>query len=298
VDELLHRVRTRLAIRAHRRVRGLLDGEYVSLFHGKSLDFDDLRAYIPGDDVKDIDWKATARVGSPLTKRYIATKKHAVLLVVDTGRNFAALSEGGTPKRDIAILAAGVVGYLAVRHGDHVGLVAGDADSTEYVPLRGTESHLERLLRVIHTRTSMSAGPSRLAAQLDYVRRTFRRRMLIIVLADDGALAAEQQEELQLLRRLHAQHEMLWITVGDADPTLDDYADRNMIDVADGRELPPFLRRDTALRAEFEAAVATRSTASADLLDRIGISSRRMTSDDDVVPGLFRLLEVHNHARR
>jgi uncharacterized protein (DUF58 family) len=297
VDELLHRVRTRLAIRAHRKVRGLLDGEYVSLFHGKSLDFDDLRAYIPGDDVKDIDWKATARVGSPLTKRYIATKKHAVLLVVDTGRNFAALSEGGTPKRDVAILAAGVLGYLAVRHGDHVGLVAGDADSTEYVPLRGTESHLERLLRVIHNRTSLGAGPSRLAAQLDYVRRRFRRRMLLIVLADDGAIA-DRDEEVQLLRRLHAQHEILWITIGDADPTLDEYADRDMIDVADGRELPPFLRRDSGLRAEFAAAVATRTATSADLLERIGISSHRMASDDDVVPGIFRLLEVHNHARR
>jgi uncharacterized protein (DUF58 family) len=298
VDELLHRVRTRLAIRAHRKVRGMLDGEYVSLFHGKSLDFDDLRAYVPGDDVKDIDWKATARVGSPLTKRYIATKKHAVLLVVDTGRDFAALAEGGTPKRDIAILAAGVIGYLAVRHGDHVGLVAGDRDNTEYVPLRGTESHLERLLRVIHTRTSLDAGPSRLATQLDYVRRTFRRRMLLIVLADDGAIAADREEELRLIRRLHAQHEILWITVSDADPTLDEYADRDMIDVADGRELPPFLRRDSALRAEFATAVATRTTASTEMLDRIGISSRRITSDDDVVPALFRLLEVHNHARR
>jgi uncharacterized protein (DUF58 family) len=298
VDELLHRVRTRLAIRAHRKVRGLLDGEYVSLFHGKSLDFDDLRAYIPGDDVKDIDWKATARVGSPLTKRYIATKKHAVLLVVDTGRDFAALSESGMLKRDVAILAAGVLGYLAVRHGDHVGLVAGDADSTEYVPLRGTESHLERLLRVIHKRTSLSAAPSSLLAQLDYVRRTFRRRMLLIVLADDGAIAADRAGELQLVRRLHAQHEILWITIGDADPTRNEYADRDMIDVADGRELPPFLRSDSALRAEFATAVASRTAASAELLDRIGISSRRMSSDDEVVPGLFRLLEVHNHARR
>lgn len=298
MDELLHRVKTRLAIRAHRKVRGMLDGEYVSLFHGKSLDFDDLRAYTPGDDVKDIDWKATARVGSPLTKRYIATRKQAVLLVVDTGRDFAAIAEGGMPKRDIAVLAAGVIGYLAVRHGDHVGLVAGDAASTEYVPLRGTESHLERVLRVIHSRTSLSAGPSALAAQLEFVRRTFRRRMLLIVFADDGAITADREEELRLVRRLHAQHEILWVTIGDADPTIDDYADRDMIDVADGRELPPFLRRDSALRADFATAVATRTAASAELLDRIGVTSRRISSDDDVVPGLFRLLEVHNHARR
>lgn len=298
MDELLHRVRTRLAIRAHRKVRGLLDGEYVSLFHGKSLDFDDLRAYAPGDDVKDIDWKATARFGAPLTKRYIATRKHAVLLVVDTGRDFAALSVGGTPKRDVAILAAGIIGYLAVRHGDHVGLVTGDAHGTEYVPLRGTESHLERILAVIQRRASLSAGPSRLATQLEYVQRTFRRRMILVVIADDGAVKAGTAEELLLLRRLHTQHEILWITIGDADPTAEDYADRTLFDVADGRELPPFLRRDATLRADFASAVATRTAQSAELLDRIGISSHRMTGDDDVVPGLFRLLEEHNHARR
>lgn len=298
MDELLHRVKTRLAIRAHRKVRGMLDGEYVSLFHGKSLDFDDLRAYAPGDDVKDIDWKATARVGSPLTKRYIATRKHAVLLIADTGRDFAALSAGGNPKRDIATLAAGVIGYLAVRHGDHVGLVAGDENGTEYVPLRGTESHLERLLAVIQNRTTLSAGASRLAAQLDYVRRTFRRRMLLVVLADDGAMSADRDDDLRLLRRLHAQHEILWITIGDADPTLEEYANSTLIDVADGRELPPFLRRDAALREDFAAAVATRTRASADLLEKIGITSIRLTSEDTVIPGLFRLLEVHNHARR
>ena len=290
MDELLHRVKTRLSIHAHRKVRGLLDGEYVSLFHGKSLDFDDLRAYTPGDDVKDIDWKATARVGSPLTKRYIAARKHAVLLVVDTGRDFAALSAGGTPKRDVAVLAAGVIGYLAVRHGDHVGLVAGDADNTEHVPFRGTESHLERILAVINGRTALTAGPSRLAAQLEYVRRTFRRRMILVVLADDGAVDATREDELRLLRRLHAQHEILWITIGDADPTETQFADRDMFDVADGRQLPPFLRRDSALRADFAAAVATRTATSADLLDRIGISSHRMTGDHDVIQGLFRLL--------
>ncbi|MET1053260.1 MAG: DUF58 domain-containing protein [Mycetocola sp.] len=297
MDQLLHRVKTKLAIRAHRKVRGLLDGEYVSLFHGKSLDFDDLRAYAPGDDVKDIDWKATARVGSPLTKRYIAARKHAVMLVVDTGRDFAAMSAGGTPKRDVAVLAAGVIGYLAVRHGDHVGLVAGDADGTEHVPLRGTESHLERILGVIHRRSTLAAGPSRLSAQLDYVRRTFRRRMILIVLADDGAVDPGNADELRLLRRLHAQHEILWITIGDADPTLAEFADRDMFDVADGRELPPFLRMDSGLRADFATAVATRTAASSGLLERIGISSHRLTGDGDVVPGLFRLLEVHNHAR-
>ncbi len=69
MTSLLQRVKAKMAIFAHRKARGMLDGEYGSVFRGRSLDFDDLRAYIPGDDVRDIDWKASARFGSPLIKR-------------------------------------------------------------------------------------------------------------------------------------------------------------------------------------------------------------------------------------
>ena len=117
MERLLRRVQTRLYIHAHRAVRGLIEGEYRSVFHGRSMDFDDLRPYVPGDEFKDIDWKATARYGSPLTKRYIASRKHTVVLVVDTGRDMAALAASGENKRDIAVLAAGTIGYLAIRHG-------------------------------------------------------------------------------------------------------------------------------------------------------------------------------------
>lgn len=292
---LLHRVRTKLSIHAHRKVRGLLDGEYRSIFQGKSHDFDDLRPYVPGDEIKDIDWKATARNGFPLTKRYIATRKHAVLLVVDTGRDLAAISAGGTPKCDTAILAAGIMGYLAVRHGDHVGLVAGDAEHTEYLPTGGTESHLERILVRIQQRATLEAAPSDLGRQLDFVARTIRRRSMLVVIADDAVLGEREQ---RLLRRLHAQHEILWLTIGDADLMLSEYADRDMYDVADRQELPEYIRHDVALREEFEAVSRDRTMASAELLETMGISNGRITAEAEVVAGLFRLIEHHNHRRR
>ena len=126
---LLTRVKARLSIHARRKVRGLLEGEYTSIFHGRSIDFDDVRQYVPGDPLADIDWKATARVGAPMTRRYIASRKHTVLVVADTGRTMAALADSGERKIDLAIVAAGAFGYLAVRHGDLVGLVAGDRGS-------------------------------------------------------------------------------------------------------------------------------------------------------------------------
>ncbi len=295
MEPLLRRVKTRLAIRAHRKVRGLIEGEYRSVFHGRSMDFDDLRPYVPGDELKDIDWKATARHGSPLTKRYIASRKHTVALVVDTGRDMAALAASGERKRDLAILAAGTIGYLAIRHGDLVSLVAGTARKTEYVAPELTESHLERILQRIHRATTLGAAASDLVTQLAYVARTFRRRMIVVVIADDRTLTPEI---IALVRRLTVRHEVLWLTIADADVMRPDWAAGGMYDVADRVPLPALVREDARLRASFEQAVADAASRSEEAFESLGISSRRLSSADGVIPGIFRLLEAHNHARR
>ena len=295
MDSLLRRVKSRLSIRAHRKVRGLIEGEYRSVFHGRSMDFDDLRPYVPGDEFKDIDWKATARHGAPLTKRYIATRKHTVALVVDTGRDMAALAESGERKRDLAVLAAGTIGYLAIRHGDLVSLVAGTASKTEYVAPELTESHLERILQRIHTSTTLRAAASDLVAQLGYVARTFRRRMIVVVIADDRPLTPA---EVALVRRLTVRHELLWLTIADADVMSAEWATKGMYDVADAAPLPSFVREDARLRATFERHVTEATSRSEELFESLGISSRRVTSAAGVIPGVFRLLEAHNHARR
>ncbi|MBC7590768.1 MAG: DUF58 domain-containing protein [Salinibacterium sp.] len=295
MDSLLRRVKTRLSIHAHRRVRGLIEGEYRAVFHGRSMDFDDLRPYVAGDEFKDIDWKATARHGSPLTKRYIASRKHTLVLVVDTGRDMAALAESGEVKRDLAILAAGTAGYIAIRHGDMVALVTGTSEATHFMAPELTESHLERMLQRIHVSTSLTSDASDLSSQLAYVARAFRRRMIVMVISDDRPLSADEQ---RLVRRLSLQHEILWLTIGDADLMRSQWAKTEMYDVADSAGLPGFMRDDPALRAEFAKNIAETAVRSEEIFESLTISSRRITSAAGVVPGLFRLLEAHKHARR
>lgn len=295
MERLLRRVQTRLYIHAHRAVRGLIEGEYRSVFHGRSMDFDDLRPYVAGDEFKDIDWKATARHGSPLTKRYIASRKHTVVLVVDTGRDMAALGASGESKRDVAILAAGTIGYIAVRHGDLVALVAGTESKTEFMPGELTESHLERILQRIKSTTRLNGAKSNLATQLEYVSRAFRRRLIVVVIGDDRPLVDDEQK---LVRRLAAQHEMLWLTVGDADLMREDWSRRDMYDVADSSGVPTFLRENPRLRVAFERSVAATAERSEELFESLSISSKRLTDQDSVIPGIFRLLEAHKHARR
>ncbi|MCY7325324.1 MAG: DUF58 domain-containing protein [Microbacteriaceae bacterium] len=295
MTSLLRKVKTRLSIHAHRKVRGMLEGEYTSVFHGRSIEFDDLRHYVPGDEVKDIDWKATARMGTPMTRRYIASRKHTVLLVADTGRDMAAVAASGEQKIDIAILAAGVVGYLAARHGDLVAILAGNAEHTEYRRPESTDAHLERLLQLMASRTTLGSGRSDLSTQLSYIAKSFRRRMILVVIADDRVIDQVQQ---RLLRRLSVQHEILWLTVGDADPTSADWTAGDMYDVADGAELPRAVRSQQHLRAEFSAAALARTAAADELFDSLAISRSRVEAEADVIPGLFRLLEGHRHARR
>lgn len=293
--ELLYRVKSKLAIRAHRRVRGVLDGEYASVFHGKSHEFDELRPYVPGDEIKDIDWKATARYGVPFTKRYVAERKHTVMLIVDTGRNLAALGADGRPKRDTAVLVAGILGYLAHRHGDHVGLVCGDGDGVHAVRPGGTESHIEQLLVQINRRATPDAGHSDPDRLLDYVLRRIRRRMILVIIGDDEPISPERA---RTLRRLHAQHEILWLSVADADLMNPEFAGAEMVDVNDGRMLPEYIRRSAGLRREFHTATAVQSAEAIDTLESVGITGVRVTGESDAVAQVFRLLEKHNHARR
>ena len=211
----LTRVKARLSIHAHRKVRGLLEGEYASLHAGRSMDFNDLREYVRGDDVKDIDWKASARSRTLLVKRYAALRQHTIQLVVSTGRSMAALHDRDVPKRDLAITVAGVIGWLAVRHGDRVAIAWGDADEQHQSPPARGELGLERHLEAIHDATRLDAGRSDVTALVDYVIRTVRRRTVLVLVCD----AWEIDDAASLaLRRLAVQHEVLFVTVGGIDP--------------------------------------------------------------------------------
>jgi uncharacterized protein (DUF58 family) len=290
---LLTRVKSQLFVHSRRRSRSLLEGEYASIFHGRSLDYVDLREYVPGDEVRDIDWKATARHTSPLVRRYVATRKQNILLVVDTGRGMAAATRSGEAKKDVAIMVCGVIGYLAQRHGDLVGLVRGTADATTSHALRGSETHLELLLRAIDDATRLDGDQSNLAAQLSWIVRTVRRRLMLVVIADDRDLDPAIDG---LLRRLHVQHEILWITIEDADPTALE-ASLAAYDVADAHRLPAQVRLDPKVRAAHAAAVESRVRRTNDLLDRRAVNHARIGASDEVLPTVFALLERQRHAR-
>ncbi|ARC57168.1 hypothetical protein AS850_08780 [Frondihabitans sp. 762G35] len=300
-----------MSIFAHRKTLDLLEGGYASVHRGRSHDFDDLRAYVPGDEVKDIDWKATARHGEPLVKRYIASRRHHLVLVVDTGRNMAATSESGESKKDVAILAAGGLASIAAAHGDVVSMVVGDETGARAFPTGQKEDHLERLLRAVDARITLDAPRSDVLRLLDHVARHLVTRSLLLVVTDDIRLT---EAHSAVLRRLRARHDVLWLTIGDADlvrepvpatagrlPRADragGVVDPEIYDVQEMAALPAYVRSNRRLRGLFTEVAERNVRATEDDLRLLGVASNRIASEAEVVRGLLTLLERHRRAER
>ncbi|HWH27063.1 MAG TPA: DUF58 domain-containing protein [Pseudolysinimonas sp.] len=290
---LLPRVKSRLFIHANRRSTNLLEGEYAAITSGRSLDFDDLREYVPGDEVDDIDWKATARVGSPLVKRYKQTRRQDVVLAVDTGRGMAALAENGEPKRELAISVAGSLGYLALRHGDAVGLVTGAGTRLHRRPARASEGYLETLLRTVQADTTLESESSDQFELVSYLVRAVPNRSIVVIIGDDIEPDPLIDEALRALR---IRHELLWITVADLDLVAGDGSRRTILDVDDNSPIPKILRTDKKLAAIYADRTDTRIAAQHAYFRARGVSHCRVTSSEAVVPTLLDLLQRRRRA--
>jgi len=292
----VQRARSLLRIGAHRKVTSLLEGDYVALHPGRSTEFTDLREYVRGDDPKDLDWKASARARTLLVRRYHAFRKLTILLVVSTGRTMAAASSLEVSKREVAIAVAGVIGDVAVRHGDLVGLVHGDGAEQTVLPPRGGVANLEHCLESAQDAATPLAGPSDLAALLREVARSARRRCFVVVIADVVEVSGDA---LAALSRVRAQHETLMVVVEGLDPLdVDPDAPLGVVDVDGGLPVPAWLRQDKRLRRQLTEVVERDRTALAQELDRLGVTHVRVGDLTGVVPAVRQLLERHRRARR
>lgn len=293
MTSLVNKVKGKLSIHVRRRSVTLLDGGYASIHKGRSMDFDDLREYSAGDDVRDIDWKASARHGSMLIKRYVAERHFSLIIVMPAGREMAALAAGGEPKRDVAVMAAGALGWLAVRHGDDVSMVTRGPDKIHATRSRSSEGHLELLLQEAVARSQVDSPPSDLPELLRHIGRTVRGRKVLLIIADDGVDAPAVED---VLRTLRLRHEVLWVDVADLDP-LGLPPESRVQDVTSRESLPDLLIADRELAREFGAAEQQRRADVASMLRRTDVSAARVGHTDDVVPMIVRMLEKRRRGR-
>ncbi len=205
--ELLRKVR-RLEIRSRHLVEDLFAGRSVSVFKGRGVEFEEVRAYLPGDEVRDIDWNVTARLGEPYVKRFVEERELSVLLVVDVSRSMW-FGTAGAEKRDLAAELVAVLGFAAVSNNDRVGLVLSGEKVEHFVPPARGRTHLLRLLRdVIGFTPETTRGRPDEAAQ--FILRTAHRRSLVFWISD-----FEDDIDGRSLRVLGRRHELTAIVLRD-----------------------------------------------------------------------------------
>ncbi|WP_395640202.1 DUF58 domain-containing protein [Pseudolysinimonas sp.] len=292
---LLARVKSKLFISSTLRSAHPLDGGYASLVRGRSLDFEDLRPYEAADEVRDIDWRATARAGEPMVRRSNAERRHTVLFVVDSGSGMRALARDEHAKKDLALLVVGALATLAVRHGDDVVLLHSDGGRARRFESRRSEGGIELMLRALDAAIDAAEVPAPRDELLRAVARTFARRMIVVLVTDEAPISAEGEREL---RRLRVQHDLVWLTLRDADPVLAVRSPGVRRDASTGWAVPEFLHGSAEVVAELQAQRAEADLRRAGLLDPLAITHATLDGQDTAVAALLRMLHRRAaHAR-
>ena len=291
----LVKVKKKMGIYAKRRVKTVLSGNYGSVFKGRGMDFDDLRPYMYGDDVKDIDWKASARSRAPMIRRYIAIRKHNIMILADSGLGMAALAPSGEKKSDLATFAAGVIAYIASKNGDLVGMTFGNNAGNSRFALKEGANHIENFLDKYSKSVSLESSESNINNLLTYVSKNFRERMFLIVITDvHGATSVSED----LLRRLRVRHEQMFILVQDSTLTNQKFKDAEVRDVTANLRLPRFIRHNKKL-SQAEATLRQNSETKVQHdLRRLGICSCILNDTETAIPNIFKMLEEQKHVRR
>ena len=213
--EILGRVR-RMEVRTNRLVNDSLAGGYASVFKGRGMDFDRVRNYVPGDDVRTIDWNVTARTGEPHIKLFTEERELTILLMIDVSAS-ADFGSVADSKRELAAEAAGVLAASAIRNRDRVGLILFSDEVELYIPPGKGRMHIMRLIREALFFQPAHRGTD-IARALDFANQVMHRKA-VIFLVSDFCIGAPFDERLNHLRGKlqisNRRHDLIAVSVTD-----------------------------------------------------------------------------------
>ena len=208
--EILKKVR-QIEIRTNREVTDVLGGQYHSVFKGHGMEFEEVREYLPGDEVRSIDWNVTARFGHPYIKKFKEERELTVMLIVDVSASGQFGSVRQTKNELTAELAA-VLAFSAIRNNDKVGLIMFTDQIEKYVSPKKGRRHVLRVIREILAFQPKGRGTN-LKAALDYLNHVQSRRAVTFVLSD---FQVEDEEVVRKkLRVASKRHDVVALSLRD-----------------------------------------------------------------------------------
>lgn len=248
-----------LEVRTRRKVTDTLAGQYHSVFKGRGLDFDEVREYIAGDEVRTIDWNVTARAGRPFVKKFTEERELTILLVVDVSAsgNFGSAPQS---KRELAAEMASVLAFSAIRNNDKVGLILFSDGIEQYIPPKKGRRHVMRVVREILFFEQKGRGTDTVKA-LDFANHILHRKAIVFLVSDfqsneDPDVALEKLR--RAMRQTNSRHDLIALHIEDArEKSLPDVGVLALEDAETG-EVIELDTTDPEVREKFEAEVAER----------------------------------------
>jgi uncharacterized protein (DUF58 family) len=288
--ELLKKIR-QIEIRTQRLVTETLAGHYHSVFKGQGMNFDEVREYQPGDDVRSIDWNVTARMNHPFIKKFVEERELTVLLIVDISGSglFGSVHQS---KRELAAEVASVLAFSAIRNQDNVGLLLFTEGVEIFIPPRKGRRHVLRVIREILFYQPVQRG-TQLKAALDFMLRVTPHRSIAVIISDFiGPLP------LTALRQVNRRHDVVAVQITDRYERKLPPLGRLLLRDAETGELVEINTANERRRAAFAMRQSRSHDDLARLLRSAAIDTIQLQTDQPYAAALGRFFDTREKRRR
>lgn len=283
-SELARKIRY-IQITTSKAVNDVLAGEYNSVFKGRGMEFDEVREYAPGDEIRTIDWNVTARMGHPYVKRYVEERELTVMFLVDLSASGAFGSVSKT-KNELAAELCALLAFAAIKNNDKVGLVVFTDEIEKFIPPKKGTSHVLRLIRDVLEFKPREAATN-LGEAFDYLGRVMRRKCVVFLISDFQSEGFEQS-----MRIVGKRHDLIAVSV--TDPREKRMPDVGLVELEDA-ETGEIVFLDTssgAVRKRYETLGRERSDRLQKMFRSMDVDHVPVVTGDDYVKDLVRFFRV------
>jgi len=281
--EIIKKIR-RIQITTNRMVSDVFAGEYQSVFKGRGMEFDEVREYQPGDEVRDIDWNVTARYGRPFIKKFVEEREQTVMLLVDASGS-SRFGSRDRFKSELAAELCAVLAFSAIRNKDKVGLIIFTDRIEKFVPPAKGSRHVLRVIREVLYFQPEGEGTD-ITLALEYLNRVTRRRSITFLVSDFEAEGYEKA-----LTIANKRHDMIAVMV--KDPRERELPPVGLINLRDAETGEDCLvdTSDANLQRRYREDAEREEEETVKLFRGSGIDFIRVSTDQPYVPELMRFFK-------
>jgi uncharacterized protein (DUF58 family) len=275
-----------------------LAGEYHSVFKGRGMDFDEVREYVPGDEVRTIDWNVTARAGHPFVKKYAEERELNLLLLVDISAS-GNFGSGTQSKRELAAELASLLALSAIRNSDKVGLLLYTDRIEQYLPPAKGRRHIQRVVREILYYSPLGRGTDTVKA-LDVANQVLHRRAIVFLVSDfqsNGDATKTRDALRRAMRQTNRRHDLVAVQI--EDPRERELPDVGLLALEDAEsgELVELDTADASVRERFSQEADARAKQLLAELRSEGVDMLALKTNAPYLPALQRFFKNRGRKR-